>query len=286
MGKIADKMRTDLVLRGFAATTVSRYLALTHRFVEWTGKPPGRIVEDDVRAYLRTLLEERKIAPNGARVHIAAIKFLFRVTLERPHIVARIPWPKQPKILPEVPSPEEVRILLNAAPSTQTASMLMLAYGAGLRLSEVQALRAGDIDSKRRVIHVRAGKGKKDRITILPPFLLATLRSWWRVRCGRGDHIFPGRSGKGLSKTLIARRFREALGHSGLNRPMTLHSLRAAFATHLLENGVDVVTIQALLGHAQLSTTLRYLRLRAVHIENVRSPLERLYAVNKAAAAK
>jgi site-specific recombinase XerD len=201
-------------------------------------------------------------------------------------VVAKVPWPRQPKRLPEVPSPEEIKSLLDAAPSLRTRAMLMLAYGAGLRLSEVASLRAADVDSQRGVLRVRSGKGRKDRITVLPPTLLDALRAWWRARPKGGEPLFPGRQAdRGLSHNAIAQRFNEAVAASGLTRRMTFHTLRHAFATHLLEGGVDVVTIQALLGHASLHTTLRYLRLRAVHLERVQSPLERLFAAPADAAA-
>lgn len=285
MGKIGDRMREDLVLRGFRPGTIQQYLGAAQRFVAFYDKPPGRLGENEIRGYLRYLLEDRGLAPNGVRVPIASLKFLYSVTLGRPDVVAKIPWPRQPKILPEVPSPEEIKLLLDAVTDARTRAMLMLAYGGGLRLSEVSALRAGDIDSARGVLRIRAGKGQKDRITVLPPTLLEALRTWWRLRPKGGDLVFPGhKRGSGVSSTTIHKRFHTALIAAGLRRRMTFHTLRHAFATHLLENGVDIVTIQSLLGHAHLGTTLRYLRLRAVHLERVQSPLERLFSADTTAA--
>lgn len=277
MGKLYDQMRSDLVLRGYAASSVKEYLRYARKFVAFHRRSPLELGEDDVRAFLHHEIEVRKLAPNSTRAAVAALKFLFGETLGRPDVVARIPFPKQPLPLPDVASPEEVRTLLGAAPSTTTRVLLMLGYGAGLRISEARRLRRSDIDSVRGVLKVTAGKGSKDRLTLLPQALLEELRGYWRERRPPGEWMFPGRGGGPLSKCAVADRFRAAHTASGLRRPMTFHSLRHAFATHLLEDGVDVVTIQSLLGHSDLSTTLRYLRVRAVRVSAVTSPLQRLF---------
>ena len=167
--------------------------------------------------------------------------------------------------------------VIQAADGLKTRLMLMLAYGAGLRLSEVAGLTVDQIDSRRGVLHVRAGKGRKDRLTLLPPKLLATLRAYWREARPPGPWLFPGGvPGSAITASAVAGRFVSARSRSTATTRMTFHSLRHAFATHLLEDGVDVVTIQALLGHASITTTLRYLHVRIDHIERVISPLERL----------
>jgi site-specific recombinase XerD len=281
MGKLADDMRSDLELRGYARETVQEYLRCMRSFVRFHGKSPLELGEAEVRAFLHHEIAERGLQPNSTRIPIAAIKFFYVHTAERPDVVRRIPFPKQPKPLPEIASPEEVRQLIDAAPSTTTRALLMLGYGAGLRITEARRMRPGDVDSRRHVLKVTAGKGRKDRLTLLPGTLLGELRTYWRERRPQGEWLFPGlRKGSPLSKSAVTDRFDEAYEASGLRRPLTFHSLRHAFATHLLEGGVDVVTIQALLGHANLGTTLRYLRVRADRIEAVTSPLERLYAAD------
>ena len=277
MGKLADKMRDDLVLRAYAKRTIPQYVGAARRFVAFYRKAPTEMGEDEVRGYLKHLLEKDGLTPNGVRVMIAAIKFLYRVTLERPEVVARIPWPRQPKKLPDVPSRDDVRAVLAAADGLKTRLMLMLAYGAGLRLSEVANLTVDQIDSRRGVLHIRGGKGRKDRLTLLSPTLLAALRTYWREARPAGPWLFPGAvAGAPMTASAVAGRFVAARERCAATCRMTFHSLRHGFATHLLEDGVDVVTIQALLGHASITTTLRYLHVRIDHIERVTSPLERL----------
>src|SRR5262245_11850461 len=172
MGKLADQMRSDLVLRAFAPCTVKEYLRCARNFVAYHRKPPEELGEADIRAYLHHEIEGRGLHPNSLRIPVAAIKFLFTRTLGRPEVVARIPYPKVPRSLPDVPSPDEVRALLDASPTSMTRALLMLGYGAGLRNAEARMLRASDIDTQRRVLKVTAGKGRKDRLTVLPPRLL------------------------------------------------------------------------------------------------------------------
>jgi site-specific recombinase XerD len=281
MGKLADQMRSDLVLRGFASKTINEYLRYAGLFVKFHGKPPAALGEPEVRAFLLHEIEVRGVEPNSTRVAVAALKFLYNVTLSRPEVVVRIPFPKSPKRLPDVPSAEDVLALIDAAPSTMTRALLMLGYGSGLRISEACSVCASHVDSQRKVLKVAGGKGAKDRLTLLPTPLLEALRQLWRETRPPGEWLFPGPKGRPLSKTAVTRRFKEALAAAGVKRKMTFHSLRHAFATHLLEGGVDVVTIQALLGHANIGTTMRYLRVRTTHIQSVQSPLERLFTAKR-----
>ncbi|KAF0169887.1 MAG: int, partial [Caulobacteraceae bacterium] len=155
--------------------------------------------------------------------------------------------------------------------------MLMLAYGSGLRLSEVSALTIDQVVRNKGLLHVRGGKGRKDRFTLLPPTALTAMEAYWRAARPPGPHFFPGAvPGRPITAGGIAKRFNAARARAGITTRMTFHSLRHAFATHMLEDGVDVVTIQALLGHASIVTTLRYLHVRVDHLERVTSPLERL----------
>lgn len=277
MGKLADKMRDDLVLRAYGTRTVQQYIGAARRFVGFYHRPPTELGEAEVRAYLKHLLEVEGLTPNGVRVTIAALKFLYRVTLERPEVVAKIPWPRQPKKLPDVPTRDEVRAVIEAADGLKTRAMLMLAYGSGLRLAEVAALSIDQIVRNKGVLHVRCGKGRKDRFTLLPPTLLATLEAYWRRAKPSGPFLFPGSEvDRHITPGAVAGRFVAARDRAGVTTGMTFHSLRHAFATHLLEDGVDVATIQALLGHASITTTCRYLHVSVQRIEGVTSPLERI----------
>lgn len=284
MGKLADQMRSDLVLRGFAPSTIKEYLCYARNFAAFHRRSPEELGEDHVRAYLHHKIEARGLKPNTTRVIVAALKFLFATTLGRPEVVAGIPYPKAPKLLPDVPTPAEVRALIDASPTSTTRALLMLGYGAGLRISEARKLRPQDVDAERHVLKVTGGKGGKDRFTLLPPALLAALRQHWRERQPRGEWLFPGLRGRPLSKCAVAARFHAAYDASGLRRRMTFHTLRHAFATHLLEGGMDVVTIQALLGHANLDTTMRYLHVRTDRFDSRTSPLDRLYAATESTA--
>jgi len=275
MGELADRMRQDLVLRNYSPRTVPQYLGCARKFAAFHRRSPAEMGETEVRAYLQHLLEDGRI-PNSVRVTVAALKFLYRKTLGRPEVVARIPWPREPRRLPEIPSHDELRRLL-AAPCPTTRALLMLGYGAGLRISEACALRTGDIDRARGVLLVRGGKGAKDRVTLLPAELLAALAEHWRATRPAGDRVFPGsRPETSMSANVAQRRLKGALAAAGVTRPFTYHSLRHAFATHLLEDGTNVVVIQSLLGHTSLETTQRYLRVRVDLLEKVRSPLTAL----------
>lgn len=275
MGELADRMRQDLVLRNYSPKTVPQYLACARKFAAYYRRSPAEMGETEVRAYLQHLLEDGRI-PNSVRVTVAALKFLYRKTLDRPEVVARIPWPREPRRLPEIPSHDELRRLL-AAPCPTTRALLMLGYGSGLRISEACALRVGDIDRARGVLLVRGGKGAKDRVTLLPAELRTALADHWRATRPTGNRVFPGtRPETSMSANVAQRRLRLALAAAGVTRHFTFHSLRHAFATHLLEDGTNVVVIQSLLGHTSLETTQRYLRVRVDLLEKVRSPLTAL----------
>ena len=280
MGKIADQMLTELIIRNYSKGTREQYLCAARRFVRYYRRSPELITGPELKAWIRYLLEQEGRNPNGVRTSIGALRFLYRDVLKMPQVVADLRWPRQPKPLPEVPSRDDVRRLLTAAGEVgkRAEAWCMLAYGAGLRLSEVANLRVQDIDSEQGVLRVHRGKGSKDRITLLPQPLLDMLRAWWAHARPKGPWLFPGqREGTAITKETVAAHFRDALRRSGVKRKMTFHSLRHAFATHLLESGTDVVTIQALLGHASLQTTLRYLHVELGHVQRVTSPVVGLF---------
>ena len=215
------------------------------------------------------------------------MRFLFRVTLRRHDLAAEVWHIKEPQKLPPVLSPEEVKRVLTMAPSLKARAMLTLAYGCGLRASEVVRLRAGDIDSEQMIIRIVQSKGRKDRHVMLPAEVLDLLRQWWKARPTEEDAgvapeqrwLFPGRSDhQPLTTRQFSRLFKEAAKAAGLRKTVSLHSLRHSFATHLLERGTDIRVIQALLGHDKLETTARYSRVATGMIAKIESPLEGLSA--------
>jgi len=276
MERVRDRMACDLTLRGRAPHTRREYLRCAGVFAGFLGVPPGRAGRDDVRRYLDHLVRVRRVGPATLRMHVAALKFLYRVTLDRPCLVDWIPWPPCVAPLPRIPTRQEIAAVITAARRVPVRGAIMAGYGAGLRLSEAASLRLGDIDLGRGVLRVRAGKGCRARCVPLPSRLAALVREHhpdadpeaWLVP-GRlpGSHITPG----GL-QVAVGRAVRTA-GHRGR---LTFHVLRHAYATHLLEDGVDVTMIQRLLGHVRLGTTLRYVHLTPARILQVHSPLDRI----------
>jgi site-specific recombinase XerD len=254
------------------------YLGCVARFVAFHRRSPTALGEAEIRSFLDHLVRERRMSRSTQRVYVAAIHFLYHVTLDRPVTVRRIPFPRRDgERLPEILSRSEVEQLLRAPSRPNHCAMLMTLYGAGLRVSEVCALVPEDIDSRRMLIRVRGGKGDKDRYVMLSPRLLATLRAYWRQRPPRGPYLFPSpRPDRPLSRMAVFRVVRRAAHRAGLPKRVNPHVLRHCFATHLLEAGTDIRVIQVLLGHRSIRTTARYVRVSQKHIGTVTSPLDAL----------
>jgi integrase/recombinase XerD len=278
MGALRERMAVDLRLRGLSPVTQRMDLRCAERFVAYHRRSPRDLGESEIRAFLDDLVQEKRVSRATHRVYVAAIHFLYRVTLDRPGVVRRIPFPRQvSERLPEILSPAEVERLLGAVSRPKHRAMLMVAYGAGLRVSELCALVPTDIDSQRMLIRVRAGKGNKDRYVMLSPRLLATWRAYWRLRPPRGPYLFPSpRPGKPLSRMAVFRVVRRAAHRAGLRKRVNPHMLRHCFATHLLEAGTDIRVIQVLLGHRSLRTTARSVMVSKEHVGTVASPLDAL----------
>lgn len=277
MGQLRDQMDGDLRLKGFRPVTRYHYLRCARSFAAHYRKSPTALGEAEVRAFLLHLVHERKAKPATLRMYVAALKFLYATTLRRPEVVARIPWPQVPERLPDILSPAEITQLLGAVRSMKHRVVLMIAYGAGLRISEVCSLQVGDIDSQRMVIHVRDGKGGKDRYVMLGERLLAVLREYWRLATPRGPFLFPGMKGAcHLQPGTVQRMLQTVVATCGVSKRVTPHVLRHCFATHLLEAGTDVRTIQQLLGHSSIRTTARYTQISTRQIGQTRSPLDTL----------
>jgi len=278
MSKLREKMEADLRLKGFRPNTQSAYVRCVRRFAKHFGRSPDRLGEAEVRSFLDFLACERQASPSTRRVYLGALNFFYRVTLERPAVVVKIPYPRVTQPLPDILSPQEIEQMLAATRSLKHRAILMTAYGAGLRVSEICALRVADIDSERMVIHVRDGKGGTDRYVMLSPRLLTVLRAYWRQRrAAPGPYLFAGgRPGQPLSTKAIWRLVHTLVIQCKIAKHVTPHTFRHCFATHLMEAGRDLRTIQALLGHRSPRTTVRYTVVSTRHIGTIPSPLDAL----------
>ena len=274
MGQLRDRMEGDLLLKGVAEVTRAEYLRCATQLAAHYRRSPAELGADDVRAYLVHLVDTLHYSPANLKMHVAALKFLYTVTLNRPEAVARIPYPKVPRVLLDIPSPGEVAKVLGALRLPKYRTLLFCAYGSGLRVSEACHLCVGDIDSQRMVLHVRAGKGGRDRYAMLSPVLLDSLRQYYRTERPEKPYLFPGHiPGQPVRPEGVQTALRIALTHSGVSKRITPHTLRHAFATHSLEAGTDLRVIQVLLGHATIRTTTRYVHVSTRLIAATRSPL-------------
>jgi site-specific recombinase XerD len=273
MTPVRQRFVDDLRVRNYSPRTIETYVTRVAQFARHFGRSPELLGPEEVRTFQLHLIE-RGLSWSTFNQTVCALRFLYGTTLGRPEQVVMIPFGKRPKKLPCVLSPEEVARLLDATEPGRERMMVQTAYACGLRLDELLHLQVGDIDSSRMVVQVRQGKGRKDRLVPLSPRLLEELRAYWRCHRPRA-WMFPNRTQTGpLHAGTIQRRFRRVVKKAGLTKPATMHTLRHSFATHLLEAGVDVLTLQKLLGHSQLSTTALYLHLRREHFRLIPSLLD------------
>jgi site-specific recombinase XerD len=270
-------MTEDMQVRNLALNTQRSYVQQVSLFARHFNKSPEQLAREDIRACQVYLTNDRKLAPASVLTAVAALRFLYKVSLHRDWTFEDIiPAPKKPQKLPMVLSPEEVFHFLNSVGDIKHRAILTTCYAAGLRISEAVHLLPGDIDSQRMVIRVDQGKGRKDRYVMLSPKLLETLRSYWRAVRPKG-WLFEGDvSGQPITRNAVALVCQKARLLSGIRKPVTPHSLRHAFAVHLLESGSDVRTIQLLLGHRSLATTAQYLRIATSRVCSTSSPLDLL----------
>jgi integrase/recombinase XerD len=278
MGKLRNKMEGDLKLRGLSDNTRITYLRCAELFVKHYMKSPTEMGRVQIRDFLLHLIEKRKVSPSTYNVYAASLAFLYGNTLGRPEEVAWIGRMRVPYRLPVLLSAEEVARLLEGLGSLKMQAIVLTAYGAGLRISEVCKLRVEDIDSKRMVIHVRSGKGDRDRYAMLPRRLLETLRAYWKQHRPCGPELFPSPKGKGgvVTREAAAMAVKQAAVRAGINKRVYPHLLRHGFATDLLESGTDLRTLQVLLGHASIRTTAHYAQVSPSLIEKANSPADRL----------
>ncbi len=272
---LRQRMLDDMRLRNLAAGTRRIYVRSVAGFSAFHGRSPDQLTLEDVRDYQLHLVARGLKATSICQV-MSALRFFYAITLDRPEEAARIPLPRKADPLPAILSRDEVARLLTSVADLRMRALLTTIYAAGLRVSEAVALQVGDIDSARMTICVRAGKGARDRYVMLSPQLLAILRAHWR-RTRPRPWLFPGPD---PSRPITTRTVRRACGlaveAAGLDKAVTVHTLRHCFATHLLEQGVDIRVIQGLLGHRQIASTTRYARVALSTISQVRSPLEML----------
>jgi integrase/recombinase XerD len=275
MTPLRQRMSEDMQVRNLAPHTQRSYLQQISQFARYFGKSPDLLGPDDIRAYQLHLTQDKRLSASSILVAVAAIRFLYKVTLKRDwNIDDAIPACRKPQKLPVVMSQDEVNRFLGAIDNPKHRVILTVCYATGLRISEAVRLTAEAIDSQRMVIRVDAGKGRKDRYVMLSPKLLDILRAYWR-KARPQQWLFPGDlPGQPISTSAVEFVCRQVREQAAIAKPVTPHSLRHAFAVHLLESGTDVRTIQLLLGHRSLSTTARYLRLATSKVCATASPLE------------
>jgi site-specific recombinase XerD len=275
-------MLEELQRRNLSPITCRIYLRAVEEFAAYFKRPPDRLCTEHIRQYQAHLFTDRKLDAISVAQQVSALRFFFLKTLKRPWMVEDMPIPKRSIRLPEVLSREEVAQLIQGAGSPLHRIWLLLLYATGLRREELVRLKVGDIDSDRMLIRIRQGKGKKDRDVMLSPRLLEELRDYWRSANPKPKtYLFPGKGPHQSAEVPIDSRsifnaVRQAAKRAGIDKHVHPHTLRHCFATHLLESGADLPTIQLLLGHADLKTTCRYLHLSERHLKATASPLDSL----------
>ena len=268
-------MIEDMTIRNLSPATQRSYIHAVARFSDYFGRSPDKLTLDDVRAY-QVHLASKGVAWGSLNQVVCALRFFYGVTLDQAIIPERIPYAREPRKLPTVLSAEEVVRFLEAVSSLKARVALTTAYAAGLRVSEVAALKVADIESDRMVMRIENGKGGKQRYVMLSAPLLGILRSYWRLT-RPSPYLFPGRTAdKPIEPTVLHAACRSAAAAAGIDKRVSVHVLRHSFATHLLESGTDIRIIQVLLGHENLSTTARYTRVSTGLIATTASPLDRL----------
>lgn len=281
MTQLRQRMLEELQLRNYCAGTIRLYLHHVAAFAEHFRRSPDQLGAEEIRRYQLFLIHEKKLAWSSYNQIVCALRFFYAKTLKRTFLLQDIPFPRSEQRLPLILSPKEVAQILTAPLHLKSRAILMTIYAAGLRRSEVAGLRVPDIDSARMTITVHQGKGRKDRVVMLSPVLLDTLRQYWRQHKPK-EWLFPGRTpGQPISTNDIFMVFHNAVRRAGITKKVSPHSLRHSFATHLLESGTDLRTIQILMGHRSLKTTARYLHVSQQLVRATSSPLDSLNLTKK-----
>jgi site-specific recombinase XerD len=276
MSPLRRRMIEDMTMRKLAPRTQQGYIRTIKNLAAFLGRSPDTATFEDIRRFQLHVAASGVGTPSVNHT-VSALRFFFRVTLKRPAILEHTAFNHEPRKLPIVLSPEEVARLIDAAPGLKYKAALSVAYGAGLRAAEVMSLKVSDIDSKRMLIRVEQGKGRKDRYVMLSPHLLELLRAWYKAARPRG-WLFPGGRNpvQPLTTRQLNRACHEAADAARIGKKVSMHTLRHSFATHLLEQNIDVRVIQVLLGHSKLDSTAQYTRVATKTIRDVMSPLDRL----------
>lgn len=290
MTSLREKMKQEMTLRGLASGTQEHYLRAIVKLHDHYSRSPAKLSEDEIKSFLLFIISNQPCAVSTYNVMIHGLKFFYEVVLNRKMVAINLPRKKEPQKLPDILSQKEVARIIKATLNLKHRTILILIYGAGLRASEVASLRVKDIDSERSVIHIREGKGKKDRYVMLSPFMLSSLRTYWKQcrsqplkdrafsqgRKKEDDFIFLAQSGDALSASSIGAIYKRSKKLAGINKQGGVHSLRHGFATHALEAGADLYAIKQLLGHASISSTVRYLRMTEKTLQSIQSPVDQL----------
>jgi integrase/recombinase XerD len=277
MGQLHDRMEQDLILKGYSPATRHNYLVHARRLAVYYRRSPEELGEAEIRQFLLYLIQIEQVSYASYRQVLASLRFLYTVTLDRPWEIQRIPFPRhQRRKLPEVLNRDQLLALFRALRKIKYRALLMTCYASGLRIGEACRLRPEDIDSTRKVIRVREGKGSKERYSLLPQRLLEMLRCYWRIYKPLG-WLFPGGTAAGhISPDTVRQVFAKARKEVGLGRWCTPHTLRHAFATHLLEAGTDLAVLQALMGHATIETTTIYTHVSTELLQKTPSLMDQL----------
>lgn len=276
---LRQRMLDDMRMRKLAPKTQSNYLRAVQRFAGFLGRAPSRVTAEELRQFQLSLVDAG-LSPTALNGTLSGLKFFLEVTLDRAALAQKLRPVRVPRTLPVVLSPQEVARLIAGAGNLKHQTALSVAYGAGLRASEVVALKVSDIDSQRMALRIEQGKGRKDRYAMLSPLLLERLRTWWRVARAQGKMLdggwlFPGQNViDPMSTRQLNRAVHAAAANAELDKRVSMHTLRHSFATHLLEQKVDIRIIQVLLGHKKLETTALYRHVATELLRTVISPLE------------
>jgi integrase/recombinase XerD len=271
-------MLEELQRRNYANTTVEYYIRAVERFAKHFHRPPDQLNRDHLREYQAYLLRERKLEPRTVKLHVSALRFFFVKTLKRPYLLDDIQYPKVPRRFPTILTVEEVTRLIDGARTLTDRTMLMVLYSTGMRNAEMRTLQVRDIDSRSMLIHIQRGKGGRDRYVPLSATLLETLRVYWRWMQPK-TWLFPGtiagwRADKPITPKVVWDACQSAATRAHIQKRVSAHLLRHSYATHLLEGGADLRTIQLLLGHVKLEHTVLYLHLSRRHLHAVANPLD------------
>jgi site-specific recombinase XerD len=269
-------MEGDLKMRGLSAKTQRSYLSCAGQFAAHYHRSPAEMGEREINDFLRYLAQERESSPATVYMYVASLRFLYKVTLQRPDVVEKLRFPKVPRRIPEILSGSEIDRLISCITNIKYRTVAAVQYSAGLRIGEARHLRPQEIDSIRGVIQVREGKGRKGRQVMLSEKLLSMLREYWRIERPQGEWLFPSPKdpARPVGEDVVRRALYRAAEAARIGKKMTLHTLRHCFATHLLELGHDTEVIQHVLGHASVRTTRRYTHVRAEFLRRIRSPFD------------